>query len=280
MTKRTKAFPVCRTIIAAALVMTMVLIQLSCSAKESAKEIKLAPYDFSYQRYAQLLRENVKDGLVDYSAIKQNRGGLDSLVSALASADLTSATRDQRLAFYCNAYNIITIRSIVDAYPVGSIKDIDGVWDKKKWPVAGKELTLNEIENNILRSEFKEPRIHMAINCASIGCPQLLEMPYYPERLDTLLSYSAERFATSTDHNRVYSTKHVARLSSIFDWFGDDFIPQYYDSTKFKSLDKKKSAALNFVVSYFPPEAAKSIAQMDYEVEYMDYDWSLNDLSR
>ncbi len=252
--------------------------QLGCAAQETRQDIALRPYDFAYQSYARLLQEQVRDGLVNYDGIKRSRAQLDSLVSDLEHADLTAATPDQRLAFYCNAYNILTLRSIVDAYPVNSIKDIDGVWDKQVWLVAGEQLTLNGIEHQILRKEFREPRIHVAINCASIGCPPLLDVPYYPDHLDSLLTVSARRFAASSEHNRIDSVKQVARLSAVFDWFGEDFESQYYEPGKFSDLDKKKSAALNFVIRHLPGEVAAKVSNSRYAVEYLEYDWTLNDL--
>lgn len=269
----------CRVSCGGVLWLFLLLAPLGCKAQHSKGDIKLRTYDFTYQSYAQLLKAHVRDGLVDYASIKQNQTQLDSLVTGLESADLTNVTSDQQLAFYCNSYNIITIRSIVDAYPVNSIKDIDGVWDKQSWLVAGKKLTLNEIEHQILRKEFQEPRIHVAVNCASVGCPPLLEVPYCADRLDSLLTVSAERFAASIVHNRIDLEKNVAHLSSIFDWFGEDFIDQYYESGKFPDLNKKKAAALNFIVLHLPEETADRVLRSDYVVEYLEYDWTLNDVS-
>lgn len=260
-------------------VFLLFLVQLGCAAQDKDENIELLPYDFSYQSYAQLLSEYVRGDRVDYASLKQERSHLDTLVADLGRADLSGITRDQRLAFYSNAYNIITLRSIIDAYPVSSIKDIDGVWDKQAWTLAGEQLTLNQIEHEILRKEFQEPRIHVAVNCASIGCPPLLEVPYYPDRLDSLLTISSQRFAASGTHNQIDTENKTARLSAIFDWYGDDFIERYYESGKFSNLDKKKGAALNFIISHLPEETAEGAAVLDYTVEFLEYDWNLNDLS-
>jgi hypothetical protein len=258
----------------------LLLALIGCSADKTRTEDQVQPYDFSYSAYAALLGDKVSNGLVDYASIKAERSGLDSLVKSVATADLSAATADQRLAFYINAYNILTLRSIIDAYPVESIKDIDGVWDDKTWPVAGSKITLNDIEHEILRKEFDEPRIHIAINCASIGCPPLLELPYYPEQLDSLLSVAARRFALSTTHNQIDPGAKTARLSAIFDWFGDDFKVQYYQADKLPGLDEKKNAALGFIFLHLPAGAADELWQVAFKVSHLDYDWSLNDFKR
>jgi hypothetical protein len=268
-----------RFAVGAGLVFLFFLVQLGCAAQDSQRDIVLRPYDFTYQSYAQLLLHHVHEGLVDYAGLKQERDLLDTLVTDLGHADLAGVTSNQRLAFYCNSYNILTLRSVVDAYPVSSIKDIDGVWDEQTWLVAGKKLTLNEIEHEVLRKEFREPRIHVAINCASIGCPPLLNVPYYPDRLDSLLTVAARRFASSEAHNRIDLEKKMARLSAIFDWFGEDFIDAYHVSGKYPDLDRKQGAALNFLVSHLS-ENATGASGAGFSVEYLDYDWALNDLNR
>jgi len=259
---------------------TSLLLTPGCSAQETTSEKELESYDHSYESYGRMLSEHVQNGLVDYAGIKTNRHRLDSLVNRIATADLAGATVELRIAFYCNAYNILTIRSIVDAYPVASIKDISGVWDKQDWVVAGTKLTLNEIEHEVLRKEFAEPRIHVAINCASIGCPPLLEVPYLPDRLDSLLTTSARRFANSRTHNQIDLQHRTAGLSAIFNWFGDDFIARYYDGDRFPGMNKKEASALTFVLGHHAVNSSIESGVTDFTVEYLEYDWALNDLRR
>jgi hypothetical protein len=262
----------------AILLMTGFLLITACSGNETHSKIKAQPYDHSYAAYTNFLAEHVSDGMVAYAKIKANRDQLDTLVDQIAAADLKGATRDQLLAFYCNAYNILTIRSVVDAYPVASIRDIDGVWDSEKWLVATRKFTLSEIEDNILRKKFSEPRIHVAISCASIGCPPLLSTPFYPETLDSQLTAAAIGFANSDDHNLFDIDTRFARISLIFDWYGDDFVDRYYDASgRFQSLSKKENAALNFLTQYRPADQARMLAEVDWKVAYLEYDWSLND---
>lgn len=260
----------------------VILLLLGCGQQQaeqgSSQQMSLQPYDFSYSAYSAILTDYVSDGLVDYQGLQADRAGLDSLVTGLAGADLSAATREQKLAFYINAYNLITLRSVIDAYPVKSIKDIDGVWDKKKWLVAGDQVTLNDIEHEILRKDYKEPRIHVAINCASTSCPPLVSQPYYPEKLSEQLDLVSRHFATTPRYNQLDPATGDAQLSQIFEWFGDDFIPRYYDNGLFSVLCKAENAAVIFVIQHHPPEQQERLFAADYQVSYLEYDWSLNEL--
>lgn len=254
------------------------LILAACGDQEARTDVELKPYDFTYRSYATILTEFVVGDRVDYASLKENRALLDTLVVSIATADLNSATPEQKLSFYINAYNIITLRSIIDAYPVKSIKDIDGVWDKTRWKVAGEELTLNDIEHEVLRKKFDEPRIHVAVNCASVGCPVLLDVPYYPDSIDAQLEFSSRRFAASATHNRVDFQTGEAELSAIFEWFGDDFVGQYYDADSFPGASKTENAAFRFLLQHLDSTSTGDGGNTKFDINYIDYDWSLNDV--
>jgi hypothetical protein len=249
-----------------------------CGAKDDGSQVPGHRFDHGYSSYEELLSRYVKDGLVNYLELKVNRQVLDTLVDQIASADLSTATSDQKLVFYINGYNILILRSIIDAYPVESIRDIDGVWDGKKWTVAGDKLTLNEIEHKVLRKKFAEPRIHFAIVCASIGCPPLRSQPYNADSLEIQLASAARHFATNPQYNRIDPVSGSAQLSSIFDWFGDDFVDAYYNATASRSYSKKENAALSFLISQFPDEDRRALELTEYDISYMEYGWSLNDM--
>lgn len=260
------------------IVIALLCSAIGCGAEDNGSQNTSKQFDHSYSSYAGFLNQYVTDGRVNYTKLKANRKMLDSLVDDIAVADLSKSTPDQKLAFYINSYNILTLRSIVDAYPVESIKDIDGVWDGKKWKVAKEKLTIDEIEHEILRKEFAEPRIHFAVVCASIGCPPLASQPYYADSLEHQLASASNHFATSPEYNRIDSVAGAAELSSIFDWFGDDFIDAYYITTAFASHSKKENAALNFLTSQFSENDREALRSVDYDISYMEYDWSLNDI--
>ena len=143
-------------------------------------------FDHNYLAYARVLSDFLVGHRVDYKRLAKNRGGLDDAseeLSAVSAVALNGWTREQRLAYWINAYNLLTLRVIVDHYPIqgswfsvyprNSIRQIDGVWDEITWQVGGRTLTLDEIEHRILRPRFNEPLIHFAINCAAVSCPPL-----------------------------------------------------------------------------------------------------------
>lgn len=248
-----------------------------CSDAQKSDQVTLVPFDRSFSQYDRLLSEFVSDGWVDYAGLKAHRATLDSIMTTIASAELETATTAEKLAFYINAYNTITLFAIVDNYPVKSIKDIDGVWDGIKWVVSGKEVTLNDLENAILRKEFQEPRIHCAIVCASISCPPLLSFAFVADSLDTQLDIAARAFLFSPERNYLDVDKGEARFSQIFEWYGEDFIDKYYDSSYFANNSKKGNAILGFFMSYYPEDEREQMKQRKWEVSYLDYDWSLNE---
>lgn len=264
-----------RTIITA-LIASILL--TGCGGDETLPQQNLKPYDFGYSAYSKLLARHVIDGLVDYQGLKRDHAVLDSIVADLATADLSRTDVDQRLAFYINAYNILTLKSVVDAYPVNSIKDIPGVWDEKTWPVAGKMVTLNEIEQDILKAEFFDPRVLIAITHASLSCPALSSEPYLPATIDQQLKSAAQQFAVSSGHNRLDPASGTAQLSSLFKEYGDDFIERYYDSGRFTSVCQAESSSLNFLILHSRPADRVKLYDSEYQVSFLPYDWSLNDV--
>jgi hypothetical protein len=249
---------------------------------------------YSYEGYATLLKEYVSDqGLVKYAELKANRAGLDAFVSSLSDLDTTvyDAWDDKaKIAFWCNAYNAITLKYILDNYPItkgswanslrfpaNSIRQISGVWDTLVTPVLGKDMTLEGIENDILRGQFKEMRIHMAIVCASIGCPYLRNEPYMGDRLEQQLDDQARRFMSNPDKFRIDREKGAVYLSPIFDWFGKDFVDTYTPVSGFADFSAVERAVLSFVSRYVSAMDSEYLSTGQYSVRYLDYDWSLNE---
>lgn len=234
--------------------------------------------DHSYTDYAYLLDKYVANGLVNYKGLKTDADKLNRLVVAIEEADLSEVDNNRKLTFYINAYNIFTLKSIVDAYPVSSIKDIGGVWDKQKWVVAGEKLTLNQLENKKIRAEYSEPLIHFALVCAALSCPPLSSRPYLPDSLQAQLIAAGKAFVTDEKHNRLDVQEKEAGVSSIFDWYGDDFIQKYYDASIFKQLSKKENAILKFIIGNYPQAERDRLKAIEFEIDYLDYNWSLNEM--
>ncbi|MFZ1029271.1 MAG: DUF547 domain-containing protein [Limnoraphis robusta] len=235
---------------------------------------------FSYQNYQQILSIYVdENGNVNYKALKENRQNLDKFNASLATLSPQSFenwTEKEKIAFWINAYNSLTLLAIIENYPTKSIRDIPGVWTKLQFNVMGKEVTLDEIEHKILRVQFNEPRIHMGLVCASIGCPLLLQEPYTGDKLDEQLDEQTRKFIALNQNFKIDKQNNQVYLSSIFKWFGEDFIPSFKAQEKFTGSDKER-AVLNFVSQYLNESEQKYLINGKYQIKYLDYDWSLND---
>jgi Protein of unknown function, DUF547 len=248
---------------------------------------RAASFDHEYQQYAQVLREHVRPPRVDYAALKTGRASLDAAVAAFAqptTAEEQKWTREERLAFWINAYNAFTLRAIVDHYPIraswltlaprNSIRQIDGVWTTITWQAAGRTLTLDDIEHRILRPEFKEPRVHFAVNCASIGCPPLAAEPYRAATLETQLDEAARRYFASAQGLRI--DRDTLHVSKILEWYGEDFVARFAPDAP-AGRDRIERAVRGVVARFGPPEAAALAWTPAVRVRFLDYDWSLND---
>jgi hypothetical protein len=247
-------------------------------------------FDHRYAAYAELLRQHVRPPRVDYAVLKANRATLDQVVAHFASPATTQEptwTRDQRMAFWINAYNAFTLRVIVDHYPIqsgwftlqprNSIRQIDGVWTDVKWRAAGRTLTLDDIEHGTLRPTFKDARLHFAVNCASISCPPLTAQPYRPETLDAQLNEAARAYLGSPEGLRMDGD--TLRVSNIFKWYGEDFIAEYSPLAP-GARDAKERAILGTVIKYGPPAAAELARRSQTRIAFLDYNWALNDFAR
>ena len=250
--------------------------------------VSAAGFDHAYERYAKVIRDHVRMPSVDYSALKKGRAALDAAVDGFAQAtdaEERAWTREQRLAFWINAYNAFTLRAIVDHYPIrapwltlqprNSIRQIDGVWTTMRWRAAGREVTLDDIEHQILRRELKEPRIHFAINCASISCPPLPPEPYRAEKLDAQLDEAARRYLASPEGLRVDGD--TLRVSSILDWYGQDFVERFASFAP-HGRGEKERAVRGVVIRFGPADAAALAQKASTRIRFLSYDWSLNDV--
>ena len=251
------------------------------SQEKQAESTVVAAQPFTYQDYAAVLSQYVDaSGRVDYEKLKNNRQKLDRFNAAIGSVarnTYESWTDEEKIAFLINAYNSLTLQAIVDNYPTESIRDIPGVWKRKQYKVIGQEVSLNDIEHEILRKEFDEPRIHMALVCASIGCPKLRTEPYTGEKLNAQLDDQTKVFLAISDNFRIDRPDNRVSVSSIFKWFGKDFQQSYGQKENFNNLNGKETAFLNFISQYLSPAEGNYLTQGGYKVSYLDYDWSLND---
>ncbi|MBI2841419.1 MAG: DUF547 domain-containing protein [Acidobacteria bacterium] len=254
------------------LAMTMASI---CLVGGSASASGSSPaFDHTHSAWTAVLSRYVQDGRVDYAGLKnKGQGELSVYLRSLQSVDhpqYQQWSRDQKLAFWVNAYNAFTIRLILDHYPLDSIQSI-GLLPGAAFRTSfiempafrSDKISLNDIEHEILRKQFQEPRIHFAIVCASKGCPQLRSESYRPNDIDRQLDAAARVFVQDTARNHFDAATRTLSLSSIFKWFREDF------ETQAGSLPA-------FVARYAAPPVAAAVEAKDVRVEFLDYDWSLN----
>jgi Protein of unknown function, DUF547 len=251
------------------------------------------PPGFSLAGYAAVLKEHVTaEGLVQYQRLKSNREMLDRFVAALGELheeELESWDEEEQVAFWINAYNALTLSAIVNHYPIqpvlpessmiprNSIRQIPGVWDHLQFTVMGSAVTLDQIEHQILRKRFDEPRIHMALVCAAQGCPPLRNEPFVGSRLDNQLRDQTQRFLSRPTMFRIDRDRQRVLLSSIFQWYGEDFVSTYDTREEFPGHNKVERAVLNFIARHADAESRDYLIQGRYRIEYLDYDWSLNE---
>jgi len=237
-----------------------------------------------HSAFTAVLGQHVRGPLVDYAALQRDRGALDAYLATLGRTDtaaLAAAPRDERLAFWINAYNACALRLVIDHYPIrkagfpasvlrslqgvpaNSIRQIADTWTREFCEVAGRARALDEIEHEILRP-MGEARIHFAVNCASRSCPVLAPDAYSAAELEEQLDAAVRRFMAIPEHYHLEAgDQPVLRLNKVLDWYKDDF--------------GGTGGVVQFFVSYARADTAAILASGLVRVEYLDYDWTLND---
>lgn len=228
--------------------------------------------------YREVLTQFVSPkGVVNYKAMKKKEGSLARYMVYLARvspAEYKRWTNTEKIAFWINAYNALTLKAILEHYPVSSIRKISGVWNKKTFQVMGQSMTLDHIEHQILRKQFNEPRIHMALVCASKSCPPLRNRPFTGKQLSQELNQQTQQFVRDPSKFKIEQAQKKVYLSSIFKWYGQDFVP-YYKTTAYQGSQKQR-ASLKFLSGYLSPSQQKFLKTAQYRITYLSYDWSLN----
>jgi hypothetical protein len=240
------------------------------AANEPGVEVDHAPWGELLRTY---LEQNQQTGinLFDYDSVTApDRQRLDTYIVSLSMIPVARLTPLQQQAFWINLYNALTVRLILENPGVSSIREIKngwfslGPWGLEVVEVDGEALTLDDIEHRILRPIYGDPRVHFAVNCASLGCPNLAAEPYLASTLDQQLDAAAQAFI---NHPRGVSISgNTLTLSAIFKWYGEDF-------------GEKVPARLAWISRYASPAAAAQLEGWDGRIRY-DYDWALNAPSR
>lgn len=246
-----------------------------------------------YTAYSELLKTYVDDkGFVDYQGLKADQEKFDDFLqemNTVKESDFNQWTMEDQIAYWINAYNVFTLKAIIDHYPIkagwltsltypkNSIRQISGVWDELQFNAMGKQITLNAIEHEILRVKFNEPRIHVAIVCASIGCPPLRNEPFTGENLNAQLDDQSKRFAAHPQNFRIDRESGYVYVSAIFKWFGEDFIQTYNTDKKFNHLSAQERAIIHYLYEYIDEKDQHYLDTNIFNISYNSYDWTLNE---
>lgn len=262
--------------------LSILIVLVGLSGCAGAGETRSPQFDHSHAVLDSLLSAYVEEGSVDYRGIESRRSELLEYLESLGRLDRTDYdgfTRDQKLALLINAYNAFTLELILRHYPVASIQEIDGNWTDQIWPLAGDTLSLNGLENEIIRPEFKEPRIHFALVCAARGCPPLQPAAYTAEKLEEQLASASRGFARDRLFNRLDKESSTLRVSKLFEWYVVDFTSL---GTELRLPEESDGSAehrgvIGFFIEHLDMEEAAFLEENAVRISYLNYDWNLND---
>lgn len=206
------------------------------------------------------MKKYVKNGLVNYPAIKSNKADIQHLVTQIETMSVGKSPRARAEAFYINSYNILVISAIVKHFPVKSPMDIDGFFDINKHKIADEFLTLNDIENVKLRKEYNDARLHFVLVCAAKGCPKITNFAYEPNKLDAQLETQTKKAINDSNFIRVKTSSKLVLISELFKWYKSDFI-----------TGEDKQAYLDFLNKYRTEKISSNL-----KVDFYPYNWQLN----
>ncbi len=230
---------------------------------------------FDHSSYTTLLQAHVDPdaGTVDYAGLADNANDLNAYLASLAAVDLTTLPRDEQLALLINAYNAYTLRLILDHYPgIDSIRDISAPWTTERYDVGGYTLSLDQIEHNLIRPLYLDPRIHFVVNCAAVDCPHLADFAFTGADLEDQLEDRTRAILSNPKFLRVEDGRLY--LPKVMDWYQADFLSDEFHG----SVDRLPE----YVIPYATEEVRGFITSHDGNppATFLDYDWSLNDTAQ
>lgn len=253
-----------------------------------------APFDHRHLAWAALLKKHIvlldggKASQLRYAGMRQDRARLKEYLGTLSDVgdqEFKGWSKPQQLAFLINAYNAFMVEKVLTRYP-----DIQSVWDFGKifgnpfkdrfFTLFGREFSLDMVEHDTIRTKgiYDDPRIHFAVNCASVGCPMLREEPYVPERLDAQLEEQTRRFLSDRTRNRYNPQARALEVSKIFDtypWYSVDF------ASGLRGIHSREQFFAGYADLLADDAGHRTIIrEQKAEIRHLDYDWNLNDAKR
>ena len=266
-------------------------------AQVEPNDAKLEPVVSFHDKCAEVLKSFVDDnGMVDYTTLRRKRLDLKALLQEFDNLDPNEYgtwPKEDKIAFWLNAYNIQMLKIITDNYPIessrilrlypgwgpNSILHIKGIWRNYKFLVMDEEFTLSEIDRRFFRKEFDDPRIFFAVSRASLSSPPLRNEPYYGYKLNEQLDNQVRRFLSSPLAFGTDKEKGRVYLSSLFQSssYGREFLSKFAIDKKFKDQEPATRAVLNFITNYVSDDKVSFLEVGKYSVKFMKYDWTIND---
>lgn len=247
---------------------------------------------FRDKEFGDVLSAFVDDqGMVDYKGLKASDAQFQSYlidIAGLYTDEYDGWEKERQFVFWINTYNALTLKVILDHYPIKSnwkakllypvgIRHIPGAWKEITHTIKGEQYTLDQIEHEILREQFKDPRIHVALVCAAMGCPPLRNEFFDVEKIDQQLDDQIRDFIANPSKFKIDHNAHVVHLSSIFKWFGEDFLAGYGDKPSVPWGSPEEKAVMAYLKPFLSDQDWTSLKDGTYEVKYLDYDWALNE---
>jgi len=240
-------------------------------------------------RFDEILDMNVRDGFVYYRALKSERARLDGYIASLGNVQLDSASPQEQVAFWLNAYNAVVLRTVVDHYPIqqrsrdypaNSIRQIPGAFERETHRLAGRTLTLDQIEQTVLPT-FHDPRVFFALGRGAVGSGRLRSEAYTADKLEQQLAETASECAGRSVCVQLDSAQDAMRVSSIFSWRREQFVEAYADKarTGFESRSPIERAVIAFIDPKMLNAEQDLLKKNSFRMEYLPFDWTLNDLT-
>ena len=287
-----------RFLIEKTLFLALLLLALSAGCTSIKPTLNLGeigeprPGDFDYSSYAALLSQYVNaEGMVDYGELSRNQHDVDRFYQQIAALSPDSQPHffpdeNARLAYWINSYNFTAIKGVLHNYPIASVAEVkspallfffpskSGFFFFQRFTYGGIETSLYYLENKVIRKRFSDPRYHFGLNCASRSCPELPNVPFYPDRIDAQLDNEAADFINDTRNVRYDGKEKILYLSAIFDWYEKDFVEWLKDNAS-----APQPIIVDYILLYLNAEDARLVKKdrAALSIRYLPYDWALND---
>ncbi len=235
---------------------------------------------FDHSKWQAFLQKYVDEkGAVDFAGAKGDTAVLDEYLEQLkmvTSLSLNEWPREEAVAYWINAYHASLMRLILKNYPVKSVQEIQGVWDLKFFESGHEAYSLNDIRNNELMDQYHDEKIHFALSCMAVSCPQLSREAYTGPRLEGQLFEAAQRFVNDAEKNNIDPINKKVELSKFFKWYGRDFSFNFGKPENERKLSKEEFSTLSFIVYYLEDsDKVNFLEDGRYKIRFLSFDWTL-----